>query len=77
MTDHLGPDWSQEHADSPTAAVTLDAETRSPTEAPAPMLEVHAPHESIRTWKDFFIHIATIVIGLCIAVGLERSVEYL
>jgi len=41
------------------------------------MLEVHAPHESIHTWKDFFIHIATIVIGLLIAVGLEQGVEWM
>jgi hypothetical protein len=27
------------------------------------------------TWRDFFIHIATIVIGLIIAVSLEQSVE--
>jgi len=40
------------------------------------MLEVHAPHETIHTWKDFLIHIATIVLGLCIAVGLEQTVEY-
>jgi hypothetical protein len=40
------------------------------------MLDVHAPHETIHTWKDFFIHIATIVIGLLIAVGLEQTVEY-
>jgi hypothetical protein len=39
------------------------------------MLDVHAPHQSVHTWKDFFIHIATIVIGLIIAVGLEQSVE--
>jgi hypothetical protein len=41
------------------------------------MLEVHAPHLSIHTWKDFFIQIATITIGLLIAVGLEQSVEVL
>jgi hypothetical protein len=40
------------------------------------MLDVHAPHESIHTWRDFFIHIATIVVGLCIAVGLEQTVEF-
>ena len=39
------------------------------------MLDIHAPHESVHTWKDFFIHIATIVIGLLIAVGLEQTVE--
>jgi hypothetical protein len=41
------------------------------------MLDVHPPHASAHTWKDFFIHIATIVIGLLIAVGLEQTVEYL
>jgi hypothetical protein len=40
-----------------------------------PMLDVHAPHASVHTWKDFFIHLATIVIGLLIAVGLEQLVE--
>jgi hypothetical protein len=39
------------------------------------MLDVHPPHESVHTWRDFFIHIATIVIGLIIAVGLEQTVE--
>ena len=41
------------------------------------MLDVHPPHEAAHTWKDFFIHIATIVIGLLIAVGLEQSVEHI
>ncbi len=40
------------------------------------MLEIHAPHEAVHTWKDFLIHIATIVIGLLIAIGLEQTVEY-
>jgi hypothetical protein len=39
------------------------------------MLDVHPPHESAHSWKDFFIHIATIVVGLLIAVGLEQTVE--
>jgi|GEM_PF-1232925 len=41
------------------------------------MLDVHPPHAATHTWRDFFIHIATIVIGLLIAVGLEQTVEYL
>jgi hypothetical protein len=41
------------------------------------MLDVHAPHEPIHTWKSFFIHIAAIAVGLLIAVALEQSVEYL
>ena len=39
------------------------------------MLDVHPPHAPTHTWKDFFIHIATIVVGLIIAVGLEQTVE--
>jgi hypothetical protein len=41
------------------------------------MLDVHPPHAPTHTWRDFFIHIATIVIGLLIAVGLEQAVEAL
>lgn len=41
------------------------------------MLDVHAPHESVHTFKDFLIHIVTIVIGLLIAIGLEQAVEYI
>jgi hypothetical protein len=41
-----------------------------------PMLDVHAPHEPINTWRGFVLHIATVVIGLLIAVGLEQAVEY-
>jgi hypothetical protein len=40
------------------------------------MLDVHPAHEPIHTWKGFLIHIATIVIGLLIALGLEQTVEY-
>jgi hypothetical protein len=39
------------------------------------MLDVHPPHEAAHTWKDFLIHIATIVVGLLIAIGLEQTVE--
>ncbi|HEY2683017.1 MAG TPA: hypothetical protein VGI93_05875 [Steroidobacteraceae bacterium] len=45
-------------------------------EDPQPMLDIHAPHQGLHTWKDFFIHIATIAVGLLIAIGLEQSVEY-
>jgi hypothetical protein len=40
------------------------------------MLDVHAPHESIHGWRDFFIHLATITLGLLIALGLEATVEW-
>jgi len=39
------------------------------------MLDVHPPHHPTHTWKDFFIHIATITVGLLIAFGIEQIVE--
>ena len=50
------------------------ARIRCPEQAPT--LDVHPPHKSTHTWKDFFIHLATIVVGLMIAVSLEQTVEY-
>lgn len=41
------------------------------------MLDVHPPHAAMNTWRDFLIHIATITIGLLIALGLEGGVEVL
>src|ERR1700733_13966836 len=41
-----------------------------------PMLDVHPAHHAANSWRDFFVHIATIVLGLCIAVGLEQTVEF-
>ena len=41
----------------------------------APMLDVHPPHEGIHSWKQYLLHMSTIVLGLLIAIGLEQSVE--
>jgi hypothetical protein len=41
------------------------------------MLDVHPPHQATHTWRDFFIHVATICVGLLIAIGLEQTVEAL
>ena len=40
------------------------------------MLEVHPIHTPVRAWRDFFVHIATIVVGLCIAVAIQQTVEF-
>ena len=40
------------------------------------MLDVHPPHQPNESWRGFFIHIATITVGLLIAIGLEQTVEY-
>jgi hypothetical protein len=38
-------------------------------------VDVHLPDKSIRTWKDFLLHLLTITIGLFIALTLEAAVE--
>ena len=40
------------------------------------MLDVHPPHEPVYGWRDFFVHLATITIGLLIALSLEGCVEW-
>jgi hypothetical protein len=40
-------------------------------------MEVHPPHAPLHTWRDFWIHLGTITIGLLIAISLEQSVEKL
>jgi len=39
------------------------------------MIDVHPPHQAIHTWKEYLLHMSTIVLGLLIAIGLEQSVE--
>lgn len=75
MADRTEPEMPPVPADNLKAARPADTETLSTPEIAAPMLEIHTPHEAIHTWKSFFIHIATIVVGLLIAVGLEQTVE--
>jgi hypothetical protein len=75
MTDTADPDAPEPPANSEVGRSHI-AESPSAPEPYAPMLDVHAPHETVHSWKDFFIHIATISVGLLIAIGLEQSVEY-
>lgn len=48
----------------------------TPQQEPTTILDIHPPHKSIHGWRDFLLHIATITIGLLIALGLEASVEW-
>ena len=41
------------------------------------MIDIHPPDHTLHTWRDFFIHVATICVGLLIAIGLEQTVEYI
>jgi hypothetical protein len=77
MADHAEQEMSPVPADRVGAAGAPETETLSTPEISAPMLDMHAPHQLVHTWKDFFIHIATIAVGLLLAVALEQSIEAL
>jgi hypothetical protein len=40
------------------------------------LIDVHPPHHALNGWREFMLHMLTIVLGLLIAIGLEQSVEY-
>jgi len=61
MPDRSDSEIAPEPGDSMKAASSSDARTSSTPEISGPMLDVHAPNESIHTWKSFFIHIAAII----------------
>jgi hypothetical protein len=71
---HEGESIPSEEAVSASAETveTHEDETREET----PVIDVHDAHHAANSWKEFFVHIATIVLGLLIAVGLEQTVEY-
>lgn len=51
-------------------------ETSSSSQKEPDLLDVHHAHAPIRAWRDFLLQIATIVVGLCIAVGIQQMVEF-
>jgi hypothetical protein len=70
------PDIDPIPTDAPPSETAETVEIPETAKEHAPMLDVHPAHHAASTWKDFFIHIATIVLGLLIAVSLEQLVEY-
>jgi hypothetical protein len=74
VADNSKPTIAQGPAAAPQNAAPADAGAGKTPEISAPMLDIHAPHEPINTWKGFALHIATIAIGLLIALGLEQTV---
>jgi hypothetical protein len=76
MADRADPETPKVSTDELTVAAPQVAESPSTLEISSSVFDVHAPHQAVHTWKDFFIHIATIVIGLLIAIGLEQTVEH-
>lgn len=39
-------------------------------------MDVHPPHGAIHSWRDFFVHLVVITLGLLIALGLEGVVGW-
>jgi len=40
------------------------------------VIDIHPPHEAAHSWRDIFVHLATITVGLFIALSLEGCVEW-
>jgi hypothetical protein len=40
-------------------------------------MDIHAPHEPVHSWRDFFTHLIIVTIGLFIALSLEAFVEHI
>ena len=76
MADNTKPEILHGPAADSQNAVSPDAGADKAPEISTPMLDVHAPHGAVHSWKDFFIHMAAISVGLLIAIGLEQTVEY-
>jgi hypothetical protein len=69
-TDNSAPEKQPETNEADVAAGNKENEEQA-------MIDVHAPHESVHSFKDVLIHIAIITIGLLIAIGLEQTVVYI
>jgi hypothetical protein len=63
-----------ENESIPIGSESVEAEELHESEE-TPVIDVHAPQGGLHTWKDFWIHLGTITLGLLIAIGLEQSVE--
>ncbi len=58
----------------PECEMPETAQVPETTEENEPMIDIHVP-QAMHTWKEFWIHLGTITLGLLIAIGLEQSVE--
>jgi hypothetical protein len=77
MVDAAEPEIPKIRAAGLEAVMSPVVKSPSTQEISTPMLDVHAPHQTVHTWKEFLVHIAAITIGLLIALGLEATVEWL
>lgn len=40
-------------------------------------MEIHVPDHPVMTWKQFFVHMAIVVVGVLVAIALEQTVEWI
>jgi hypothetical protein len=66
-----------EAAEVAAAEAVEIATNEDKTSEETPVIDVHEPHGGVHTWKDFWIHLGTVAVGLLIALGLEQGVEKL
>lgn len=57
--------------------VATERETLEAAKENKLMLDVHVPHGGLNSWREFWIHLGTITLGLLIAISLEQTVEAL
>ena len=65
----------EENESIPSGSESAEAETVEIHED-APDVDVHPPHAAVHGWRDFWIHLGTITLGLLIAISLEQTVEW-
>src|SRR5580704_16189633 len=46
-----------------------------PVEKSVPMIDIHPPHHSATTRREFFVHLFIVILGILIAIALEQTVE--
>jgi hypothetical protein len=54
----------------------LGEERDAPAAEKQPVIDIHPPHQAAHSWRDIFVHLATITVGLFIALSLEGCVEW-
>jgi hypothetical protein len=55
----------------------LDEERDAHAAEEQPVIDdIHPPHQAAHSWRDIFVHLATITVGLFIALSLEGCVEW-
>ena len=40
------------------------------------MIDIHPPHHSATTRREFFVHLFIVILGILIAISLEQTVEF-